>query len=77
MTTMIEPSSLWSRRDSSVLAYHCLSDSRAISECASWGLRGSSMMRSLPPRPVRVPPTEVARRDPRGSHDLVSVSWPG
>src|SRR5262245_26918119 len=39
--------------------------SRAVSDCASCGLSGSSIMIRLPPRPVRVPPTEVARRNPR------------
>ena len=32
---------------------------------ASWGFRGSSMMRRLPPRPVRVPPTDSANLKPR------------
>src|SRR6185437_17013699 len=37
---------------------------------ASSGLSGSSMTMMSPPRPVSVPPTDVARRNPRGKLDL-------
>ena len=63
---------------SSVLEYHCFSESRRFRDCASCGLSGSSMMMKLPPRPVRVPPTEVARRDPPAVvMTSVSVSFAG
>ena len=67
ITTMIEPSDLRSSRDSSVLECHCFNDSRALSDWASCGLRGSSMISRLPPRPVKVPPT------PKWKHDGVRV----
>src|SRR5215475_1129540 len=41
ITTMIEPSDLWSSLDKRVPESHCFCDSRALSECASCGLRGS------------------------------------
>jgi hypothetical protein len=78
MTTIIAPSVLWSSRDSNVFEYHCLRSSRARSECASCGFRGSSMINRLPPRPVSVPPTEVASRDPRAvviTSVSVSLAW--
>jgi hypothetical protein len=74
----VEPSVLWSSRDSSVFEYHCFKESRALFECASCGLSGSSMIKRFPPRPVNVPPTEVASRDPRAVViTSVSVSFAG
>ena len=49
-----------SRRDITVLSNHSLTRRRSASEAASIGLIGSSMTTRSPPRPVSVPPTEVA-----------------
>src|SRR5258708_3415192 len=65
MTTIIEPCVLGPSRDSRVLEYHCFKESRALCDCASCGFNGSSIITRLPPRPVKVPPTEVASREPR------------
>ena len=65
MTSTMASLALSSRRLSNVLLYHCWTSSRRASEWASAGFIGSSMMRMSPPRPVSVPPVEVARRKPR------------
>jgi hypothetical protein len=36
-----------------------------MSDCASTGFCGSSIMKMSPPKPVRVPYTDVDRRNPR------------
>jgi hypothetical protein len=46
---------------------------RFASDKASSGLSGSSMTMVSPPRPVSVPPTDVARRNPRAVSSI-SVS---
>jgi hypothetical protein len=71
--TTMAPVRLLSRRDSRVLLNHWLAPDRLSSDMASSGLRGSSMMIMSPPRPVRVPPTEVAIRKPRAVSSI-SVS---
>src|ERR1700733_9920016 len=71
MTTTMAPVRLSSRRDNSVLANHRLAVERLASDKASSGFNGSSTMMSWPPRPVSVPPTDVANRKPRA---LSSVS---
>jgi hypothetical protein len=50
-----------------------LAADRFASDKASSGLSGSSMTMMSPPRPVSVPPTEVARRNPRAVSSI-SVS---
>ena len=65
ITMTMAPVCLLSRRDSSVLLYQELTPPRFVSEYASIGFKGSLMMTRSPPRPVRVPPTEVDRRKPR------------
>src|SRR6185437_5220143 len=64
MTMTIAPVRLSSRRDNKVFLNHSFDALRLASEKASSGFRGSSMMTRSPPRPVSVPPTEVASRDP-------------
>jgi hypothetical protein len=69
---------LRSSRDNRVLEYHCFKESLALCDCASCGFSGSSMITRLPPRPVKVPPTEVASREPRAVvMTSVSVSFAG
>ena len=46
-------------------SYQALQLLRTASDTASSGLIGSSMIRKSPPRPVSVPPTDVAMRKPR------------
>src|ERR1700736_1224173 len=65
MIKMITPVRLSSRRETSVRSYHSLTAARLASEKASSGFNGSSIITMLPPRPVRVPPTEVEYRYPR------------
>jgi hypothetical protein len=48
------------RRDTRVPAYHSITRLRAGSDIASSALRGSSTIMRSAPRPVSVPPTEVA-----------------
>jgi hypothetical protein len=64
ITMMIAPVRLSSRRDNKVFLNHSVAALRLVSEWASSGFRGSSIMIRSPPRPVSVPPTEVANRDP-------------
>ena len=64
MITMMAPVCLLSRRDASEREYHLLPERRVTSENASDALKGSSTIRMLPPRPVNVPSTEVANRNP-------------
>ena len=46
-------------------SYQLLQLLRTASDTASSGLIGSSMIKKSPPRPVSVPPTDVAMRKPR------------
>ena len=73
MTTTIAPRRLSSSRDKSVLVNHWFALVRFVSDKASSARSGSSMHRILPPRPVRVPPTDVASREPRAVSSI-SVS---
>ena len=73
MTMTIAPVRLSSRRDSSVLVNHWLAAVRLVSDKASSGFKGSSMTMMSPPRPVNVPPTDVASRNPRAVSSI-SVS---
>src|SRR6516162_9936655 len=51
--------------ENNVLPHQSIRRSRVVSDIASAGLIGSSTIIRLPPRPVRVPPTDVERRKPR------------
>ena len=59
MIRMITSLRLLSKREYSVRSNHSLTAERLLSDIASSGLMGSSMIMKLPPRPVSVPPTEV------------------
>ena len=43
---------------------HSLAAIRRLSDMASLGFKGSSMIMRSAPRPVSTPPTEVAKRNP-------------
>ena len=64
ITVMIAPLVLSLSREARVVENHSLTPSRIASELASSGFSGSSMMMMSPPRPVSVPPIDVARRPP-------------
>jgi hypothetical protein len=49
-----------------VWSNHSLAARRWVRDKASSGFSGSSMMIMLAPRPVSIPPTEVASRQPPG-----------
>ncbi len=55
MIRTIAPSVLLSRREQRVESYHSVTAARFVSDIASPGFIGSSMMMRLPPRPVSVP----------------------
>src|SRR5437764_235028 len=65
MTRMMQPVRLSFRRLERVWSYQSLTLLRRASESALSGCSGSSMMMKSAPRPVRIPPTEVATRLPR------------
>jgi hypothetical protein len=60
----IEPVCLSLRRETSAPPYQSITRFLAGSEWTSLALRGSSTMIRSAPRPVSVPPTEVAYRSP-------------
>src|SRR5260370_42281961 len=64
MTATIEPVCLSLRRETSAPPYQLITRFLAGSEWTSLALRGSSTMIRSAPRPVSVPPTEVAYRLP-------------
>ena len=64
MMIMMQPLALSLSRLTSVLSYQSLTAMRRVSDNASSGLSGSSMMIRSAPRPVRTPPTDVDMRTP-------------
>lgn len=63
MMMTIAPFSLSFDRVGTVWSNHSLTVFRCVSDAASEGFRGTSMM-MLPPRPMSIPSTLVARRVP-------------
>src|SRR6266849_6826774 len=75
MTATIAPVCLSLRRETSAPPYQSITRFLAGSEWTSLALRGSSTMIRSAPRPVSVPPTEVAYRLPPLSRDELEAGF--